>query len=592
MNVKRGSTELPLKWIKRNVYPSVMSASRKALGLPATTAELINMEVDPDAFITVESFRRAYWRAEMWSKYPHPDLGVDTEAAAKAAFWEAEDRCAQANTRLVDVYNQATVPEHVRRILLGARRRIERVMAGFSVNEIAEHARWGPGASTTLPRKLATPQNKWVLSDQITAGAVPYLHSFVKWSGWNPHRDPRVVAGNRVTFVEKNAKTKRSIAIEPDWNSFFQLGLGGAIRTRLQRWGVLLPIAQEVHKLLAQRGSDDGFLATVDLKGASDGISLALVEALLPSNVLDHVLALRSPCGELDGKTFSYEKVSSMGNGFTFELETLLFWAIASEVAGHASVYGDDIIVPSASVTRLQEVFEFSGLVFNMKKSFWGSCSFRESCGGHFFDGVDVTPVYFRKALEGETRLSAANLLREKMEDQIVPYLQPVWDALADGVPAVFCGPKSVEGVLHTSWDRARPVWCRSKQTWSGKRLITKFKVESAPSAGGLRASLFGSRLVKTAGLWRLLLKPQPRMYSWHKEPGVAVTMVSEWYSDEPWGVSLMAAVWQQAIHRRKPLQPLKPKSYPSSEWPREAHYGPDNKSPGCSLTDPVRETE
>ena len=143
-----------------------------------------------------------------------------------------------------------------------------------------QRAHWGPGASTSLSRSRANPQNKWEFGAHCTEGLLPWVHTLSKWSGRDFATVP--VLGNLVTTVPKNAKTDRIIAIEPDWNSFFQLGLGAAIRSRLQRVGLLLDTAQAENRRLALIGSETGEYATIDLKAASDTVSLGLCELLLP----------------------------------------------------------------------------------------------------------------------------------------------------------------------------------------------------------------------------------------------------------------------------------------------------------------------
>lgn len=115
---------------------------------------------------------------------------------------------------------------------------------------------------------------------------------------------------------------------------------------------------------------------------------------------------LRSPEVRLpDGSWHRLELHSGMGNGYTFEVESLLFWAIAQSCcelygsAGTASVYGDDVIVPQDVSTRVVDALEGFGFRINSEKSFL-SGRFYESCGKHFFDVCDVTPVYEKSAEE------------------------------------------------------------------------------------------------------------------------------------------------------------------------------------------------
>jgi hypothetical protein len=221
-----------------------------------------------------------------------------------------------------------------------------------------------------------------------------------------------VVTGNKVTTVPKNAKTDRCIAIEPDLNMVIQKGIGNLIRRKLWRVGLLLPDAQERNNALAQLGSLTGEYATIDLSSASDTVSYELVRSLLPPRWFEALEQSRSPSGVLpSGERIVYSKFSSMGNGYTFELETLIFWALASSVIDEGQrgmdrrllVFGDDIIVPTYSVGRVLETLQMCGFTPNMKKTF-ESGPFRESCGKHYFNGTDVTPFYIRASVDDISR--------------------------------------------------------------------------------------------------------------------------------------------------------------------------------------------
>jgi hypothetical protein len=61
-------------------------------------------------------------------------------------------------------------------------------------------------------------------------------------------------------------------------------------------------------------------------------------------------------------------------------------------------VYGDDLVVPADEAPSVIEDLELFGLKVNSAKSFWTG-KFRESCGGDYYDGRDVTPVYCRRPL-------------------------------------------------------------------------------------------------------------------------------------------------------------------------------------------------
>jgi hypothetical protein len=219
----------------------------------------------------------------------------------------------------------------------------------------------------------------------------------------------QMVSYNGISFVPKTAKTDRTIAVEPLLNSFLQSGIDAVMRDKLRAVGLDLR-DQDRNKYLARLGSIDGLLATMDLSSASDTVSYELVRYLLPPEWFDLLNCCRSACYELDGAIVPYEKFCSMGNGFCFPLETLIFAAAARasmhELTGEKvySVYGDDIILPSACFTSCQKLLAMLGFTVNKTKSF-SSGPFRESCGADWYLGQDVRPVYLEDTLANDCSL-------------------------------------------------------------------------------------------------------------------------------------------------------------------------------------------
>jgi len=119
----------------------------------------------------------------------------------------------------------------------------------------------------------------------------------------------------------------RSICVEPGLTSFYQLALGEEIRRRLLRVGVDIR-DQTRNQLLAREGSVTGLLATIDLSSASDTMSYELIRYLLPPDWFDLLTSFRSPSVTYKGSVIDLEMFSSMGNGFTFPLETLVYWSL------------------------------------------------------------------------------------------------------------------------------------------------------------------------------------------------------------------------------------------------------------------------
>lgn len=228
-------------------------------------------------------------------------------------------------------------------------------------------------------RNLADDQFKPILMDKV----------------WNCVLHP--VVANRVTTVPKNCETDRTIAIEPLMGIYLQLGVDGFIRRRLKTVRIDLD-DQELNASAALAASKDDDLATLDLSSASDSVCIELVRTLLPAPWFEYLSSLRARFGILpDGRVIEYQKFSSMGNGFTFALESLIFWALASScvpkrLRHFVYTYGDDIIVPSSCVDHVIGLLTYVGFEVNKKKTFTDG-PFRESCGMNAWNGSSVNPV-------------------------------------------------------------------------------------------------------------------------------------------------------------------------------------------------------
>lgn len=207
-----------------------------------------------------------------------------------------------------------------------------------------------------------------------------------------------IVEHNKISFVPKTVKTHRSIAIEPLINGFLQKGIDIVMRKRLRRIGIDLSdqsLNQEMARLGSLPDQVDPFV-TIDLSSASDSISIELCREVLPPEWFAFLDATRSKSYEYDGAIKRFHKFCSMGNGFCFPLETLLFVAACHACgAGRPGidfrVYGDDIIVRQSVAVQLLDLLKYLGFNANADKTFITG-PFRESCGADWFGGVDVRP--------------------------------------------------------------------------------------------------------------------------------------------------------------------------------------------------------
>jgi hypothetical protein len=211
---------------------------------------------------------------------------------------------------------------------------------------------------------------------------------------------------SQTIFVPKSYKTFRTISMEPSTLQYFQQGVWRVIDKYVRSYPYLKSRIdfhdEERNRHLAQEGSLRGNYATIDLSAASDSVGYELVKKVFRGTWLSRFLVSTRSTKTLlpDGTTVGLRKFAPMGSALCFPIETIIFASICEHVtrglgvAGDFSVYGDDIIVPTSCVERLIRVLSNLGFRVNLKKSFTSaSCHYRESCGGEYVDGFDVSPM-------------------------------------------------------------------------------------------------------------------------------------------------------------------------------------------------------
>lgn len=366
--------------------------------------------------------------------------------------------------------------------------------------------RFGPGATMSDPSRSCTVPDKMTSRVTLTSGSIKFLPYFGRsaWGRCVSRRkdDLSLVRGNKHFTADKDASKRRNCAKEPSLNSAYQLPVGRQIRKRLKsRAKIDLDEGQALHQERARLASIDGEACTIDLSNASDCLASEVVRLLLPPAWFELLDSLRSPLTKVGGKWVLLEKFSSMGNGFTFELETLVFAAIIcglddSLIAGsNVLVYGDDIIVPTQWSAAVLGALRWFGFEPNLKKTFVNG-AFRESCGGDYFLGADVRPYYWKENLDDpHDFISLANGLRRAMSKiespEVKGRLLRVWFGLLDRIPSHIrsCrGPEALgDLVIHdiaAKWDtrvrnsiRYVAVWRPAKYR---KVLLDRFDHEVA----------------------------------------------------------------------------------------------------------------
>lgn len=225
---------------------------------------------------------------------------------------------------------------------------------------------------------------------------------------------------SKLCFVPKNVSKLRSISMEPASLQFVQQG----VMRKLYKYIAQHPYLgsriklkdQEQNKSFAYHGSITDEYSTIDLSAASDSVSFELTKFLFCGNtkLWKWLLCTRSSQTILpNGEIVTLKKFAPMGSALCFPIETLIFAAVA-ELAVQIgretgatqdidtgiykqfyTVYGDDIIIPKGAYDITREILHSLNFKVNEDKSYHAS-PFKESCGGNYLAGVDVTPIKWK----------------------------------------------------------------------------------------------------------------------------------------------------------------------------------------------------
>lgn len=473
----------------RNLWLGVIRA-RDYSRLLSLADDLVSQKYD-----TAHLHRWAHQLAALVQKYPFPHLDKQATESAWFKFKKFERRCRHMNY-LINVRENVWDPG------ANAMKQMRDWIAyviGFKpdYSAIFPLCNFGPGASvgvsgddTHFARKLSGPMTVTPASSTYAFASMKtnfhimeYLHN--DGSTYPSPYDDVIktdvrlacearglvyVDYNKITFVPKTATTYRSIAIEPSLNGFVQKGIDEFLRLRLRRVGLDLR-DQDANKKLAYLGSlhsdsDDPY-CTIDLSSASDSICTSLVKSLLPPDWFSFLDSNRSKFFMYKGVKYPYHKFTSMGNGFCFPLQTLIFSSVCMTAYSESNqkpdfrVYGDDIIVRRSVFKRVIELIRYLGFLPNPKKTF-SHGPFRESCGADFFGGEDVRPIYLDYPLDSIQNLfKFHNSIKERLH--YFPVFGKIMLDVRNHVPPDFRFMRARKGQPDTAFEVDSDTFMASK---------------------------------------------------------------------------------------------------------------------------------
>jgi hypothetical protein len=440
---------------------------------------LARLSVDPRSYTCPQRYARDNAACALLKKFQQLPTVTDRRSEAIQKWWSGERDCYLSNERLTPYLREhRNSADRVGGIdeFFSSVRKIIVSWIGQRPPDLAI-GRHGPGATFSDKGRNTTVPDKMSSDPTLTRDAVWFLPQWLgtQWGAAFASRrgEFSFSRGNRFVTVPKTALVDRSIAAEPSINVFYQLALGRELRKRLRQAGWDLDVAQEVHRRVACESSVSREFCTLDLSNASDTVCTTLVRLCMPPCWFSQLDDLRSKFTKMGNRWVRLEKFSSMGNGFTFELETILFAAIAcavvrknggkGELGKDVFVFGDDIIIPDAQYQNLDPVLRFCGFTLNKEKSFVGDVPFRESCGGDFFSGQPVRGYYLKQLPAGpEDFIPFANGLHamsERLKTLRFELNRRAWFTIQDQVPTRVrqCrGPKDLGDVVFWEDDPER----------------------------------------------------------------------------------------------------------------------------------------
>lgn len=317
-------------------------------------------------------------------------------------------------------------------VLVNARSIVTDIFGRFNPSEITP--RHGPGAVATGEKGDAKMRFSRYYS--ALADVFPYTEYFfvndrhISDLPTAVHRISKVwTSTSKMCLVPKDYRGPRVINEEPLEVQWIQQGLRLAMYRHLETHPLTKQrvnfVSQDINRELARKGSKDSSIATLDMKDASNRVSLWLVRALYAGvpELLKALEATRSTAVDLpNGETIRLSMFAPMGSAVCFPVEAIVFYALAVSAIAYEEniphyraaemvhVYGDDLAIDTPVVKHVLRHLPRYNLLFNRDKCFTTG-PFRESCGLDAFKGEEVTPIRLKEVWKCNEKLQGNQLL-------------------------------------------------------------------------------------------------------------------------------------------------------------------------------------
>lgn len=391
----------------RVCYPSF--AIKKGTVHPVFLSGLFRLACR-DGELQVEAIKLIYQFSVMFKKLkgPYPESVLSKQLADFVAV--------DKELESIDWFRDPMSP-----ILERAREEVRSLFSGFSLDSVRVLPRPGPGATNTPVAKHLRyrPQVLYTQVDKV----MPYVDFFfvnaydlVHQTSHYQRLYSSAVSEQRARFkfVHKQVGKARGICIEQNEVQFLQQSLKRAMYDWIEKNGMTKGRInfkdQTVNAFLALTSSKDGLYSTIDMSEASDRVARELVSYLFQDTVLhDALIGLSTKWIDLpeygDQSAIRTAKYAPMGSGLCFPVMSVVHWSLIRAMIACSMypdshmkdvyVYGDDIIMPAELTEMVYTYLPMFGMKVNSTKSYYRS-KFRESCGIHAYNGVDITPVFIK----------------------------------------------------------------------------------------------------------------------------------------------------------------------------------------------------
>jgi len=412
-------------WVANDVFQSFKKSSKHGR-LPAFLRGFVSLVFDPTSGVLLDDPSIEAIDAVRQITMLHGKLLVPCTPERVSSAFQDYIECEEH----VQLFDERRPLELERAFLQAATVIFGSVFAQLDeeIYYLADELRPKHGPGSTADRRVGNQKwlpTTWTSRLESVFPARDYLIPSERWYSELRHLDvlePGAEPPVKVISVPKTLKTPRIIAMEPAHMQYAQQALSQRFVDLLETDKVTRMLVgftdQMPNRRLAKLGSEGGSLATLDLSSASDLVSNRLVNVLFTHwpHLREAVAATRSRRASVLGHgVIPLSKFASMGSALCFPIEavvftTAVFVGIARElntsvtqelvqmVLGRVRVYGDDIIVPVEYVHSVIDSLEAFGFKVGLGKSFWNG-RFRESCGGDYYAGWDVTPVRCRRPI-------------------------------------------------------------------------------------------------------------------------------------------------------------------------------------------------